>query len=89
MIYQKYLTKFIVIKPLEFKRPEEGVHNLIDIFTLLGRPLLWKSHNGRKFSNQIKILGAELKIVHGKPRHSQSQGTVELANPDMKNMFTT
>lgn len=31
----------------------------------------------------------ELKIVHGKPRHSQSQGSVEQANQDIENMLTT
>ncbi|XP_043464212.1 uncharacterized protein LOC122503410 [Leptopilina heterotoma] len=29
----------------------------------------------------------ELKIVHGKPRHSQSQGSVERANQDIENML--
>jgi len=27
--------------------------------------------------------------VHGKPRHSQSQGSVERANQDIKNMLIT
>lgn len=31
----------------------------------------------------------ELKIIHGKPRHSQSQGSVERANQDVENMLTT
>ena len=30
-----------------------------------------------------------LKIVHGKPRHSQSQGSVERANTDIEDMLTT
>ena len=31
----------------------------------------------------------DLKIVHGKPRHSQSQGSVERANQDIENMLAT
>ncbi|XP_074039518.1 uncharacterized protein [Leptinotarsa decemlineata] len=31
----------------------------------------------------------DLKIVHGKPRHSQSQGSVECANQDIENMLST
>lgn len=93
MVYQDHLTKFIVLKPLEFKRAEEVAHNLIDIFTLLGAPSVLQSDNGREFANQIvsnlKILWPELKIVHGKPRHSQSQGSVERANQDVKNMLIT
>lgn len=30
-----------------------------------------------------------LKIMHGKPRHSQSQDSVERANQDIKNMLIT
>jgi len=30
-----------------------------------------------------------LKIVHGKPRHSKSQGSVERANQDIQNILTT
>jgi len=29
-----------------------------------------------------------LKIVHGKPRHSQSQDSVERANQDIQNILT-
>lgn len=31
----------------------------------------------------------ELKIVHGKPRHSLSQGSVERANQDVEKMLCT
>ncbi|XP_022163806.1 KRAB-A domain-containing protein 2-like, partial [Myzus persicae] len=34
-------------------------------------------------------LWPELKIVHDKPRHSQSQGSVKRANQDIENMLTT
>lgn len=36
MVYQDHLTKFAVVKPLEFKRDEEIAYNIIDIFTLRG-----------------------------------------------------
>jgi hypothetical protein len=31
----------------------------------------------------------EVKIVHGKARHSQSQGSVERANQDIESMIAT
>ncbi|XP_060861774.1 KRAB-A domain-containing protein 2-like [Metopolophium dirhodum] len=31
----------------------------------------------------------DLKIVHGKPRHSQNQGSVERANKDVENMLAS
>ena len=49
--------------------------------------------NGREFINsviaELTTLWPELKIVHGKPRHSQSQGSVERANQDIKNMLAS
>jgi hypothetical protein len=36
MVYQDYLTKFVVIRPLQTKTAEEVAYNLVDIFTLLG-----------------------------------------------------
>ncbi|XP_015369695.1 PREDICTED: KRAB-A domain-containing protein 2-like [Diuraphis noxia] len=93
LVYQYHLTKFIILKPLEYKRAEEVAFNLIDIFTLIGALSILQSDNGREFSNNIvsnlKDMWPELKIVHGKPRHSQSQGGVERANQDVENMLTT
>ncbi|XP_067132267.1 KRAB-A domain-containing protein 2-like [Centruroides vittatus] len=48
--------------------------------------------NGRKFCNQVisKLcaMWKDVKIVHGKPPHSQTQGSVERANRDIQNMLT-
>ncbi|KAF0726661.1 SCAN domain-containing protein 3-like [Aphis craccivora] len=58
-----------------------------------GAPSILQSDNGREFSNNLvsnlKDMWPELKIVHGKPRHSQSQGSVERANQDIENMLIT
>lgn len=93
MVYQDHLTKFVVIKPLKFKKSIDVAMELFDIFTLLGAPSILQSDNGREFSNSIvtslKSIWPELTIVHGKPRHSQSQGSVERANQDIQNMLTT
>lgn len=92
-VYQDHLTKFVVLRPLSSKRAEEVAHNLIDVFTTFGAPCVLQSDNGREFCNSIieslKQLWPELQIVHGKPRHSQSQGSVERANQDIENMLFT
>lgn len=47
--------------------------------------------NGREFVNSILTelhkMWDGVKIVHGKPRHSQSQGSVERANRDIEEML--
>lgn len=93
LVYQDHLTKFCILKPLKTKRAEEVAHCLLDIFTLFGAPSVLQSDNGREFRNQtinsIKTMWPELNIIHGKLRHSQSQGSVERANQDIENMLIT
>lgn len=92
-MYQDHLTKFVILKPLKSKSAEEVAYHLVDIFTLIGAPSILQSDNGREFSNNIvnnlKEYWPTLRIVHGKPRHSQSQGSVERANQDVENMIST
>lgn len=91
MVYQDHLTKFVMLRPLMSKRAEEVAHHLTDIFLIFGGPCILQSDNGKEFANsvisELKKMWSELKIVHGKPRHSQSQGSVERANQDIENML--
>ncbi|XP_078509625.1 KRAB-A domain-containing protein 2-like [Lissotriton helveticus] len=91
MVYQNHLTKFVVLRALKSKRAEKEAYKLVDIFTLLGAPTILQSNSGREFANNVvsslKEYWPTLKIVHGKPRHSQSQGSVERANQDIENML--
>ncbi|XP_028140049.1 uncharacterized protein LOC114334213 [Diabrotica virgifera virgifera] len=52
-------------------------------------PIILQSVNGREFSNiiieELCSMWKDLKIVHGKPRNSQSQGSV--ANKDTENIL--
>ena len=90
--YQDHLTKYVILRPLKTKTADEVSSHLVDIFCMRGAPTVLQSDNGREFSN--KVVKAVLKewpecrLVHGKPRHSQSQGSVERANRDVENILT-
>lgn len=92
LVYQDHLTKFIILRALKNKTAYEVADQLLQIFLLFGAPSILQSDNGREFVNHViddfKGLWPELKIVHGKPRHSQSQGSVERANQDIENILT-
>lgn len=92
MVYQDHLTKFVQLRPLKTKRAEEVAYHLLQIFLIFGAPAILHSDNGREFSNQVIselcAMWKDVKIVHGKPRHSQTQGSVERANQDIQNMLT-
>jgi len=91
--YQDHLTKFVILRPLKSKRAEEIAYNLLDIYTTFGAPAILQSDNGREFVNstitELHNMWDDVKIVHGKPRHSQSQGSVERANRDVEDMLAT
>ena len=56
-----------------------------------GAPTILQSDNGSEFTaniiTELKQLWPDMKLVHGKPRHPQSQGSVERANGDTKDML--
>ena len=91
MVYQDHLTKFCVLRALTSKRASEVAYHLMDIFVLLGATTILHSDNGSEFTSKViselKDLWPDLTIVHGKPRHPQSQGSVERANGDIKDML--
>ena len=93
MVYQDHLTKFVNLRANKTKRATEVAYNLLDFFCVFGAPSVLQSDNGREFVNSviedIEGMWDGFKIVHGKPRHSQSQGSVERANQDIEKMIAT
>ncbi|XP_068200646.1 KRAB-A domain-containing protein 2-like [Palaemon carinicauda] len=91
MVYQDHLTKFCILGALTSKRAVEVAFHLLDIFLLFGAPVILQSDNGSEFTSQVitklKEVWPKLTLVHGKPRHTQSQGSVECANGDTKDML--
>ena len=89
LVYIDHFTKKINVFPLKRKTAEEVTERLLDIFCDSGPPQILHSDNGKEFSNNLlfSTLAAKwptLKIVHGKPRHPESQGAVERVNRDIK-----
>jgi hypothetical protein len=53
LVYQDHLTKFVFLRPLRSKTAEEVSYNLIDIFSIIGAPMILQSDNGREFVNKV------------------------------------
>jgi len=89
--YQDHLTKFVLLRALSSKRAEEIAHNLLDIYTTFEAPAILHSDNYREFVNSIinelHSMSSDIKIVHGKPRHSQIQRSAERANCDVDGCY--
>ena len=58
---------------------------------MFGDPFTLQSDNGCEFANKIIQNLADMwpgmKLVHGKPKHSQSQGSVQRSNQDVRDML--
>ena len=70
---------------------EEVAYQLKDIFCMFGALFILHSDNGHEFVNKIIQNFADMclgmKLMHGKPRHSQSQGSVERSSQDVRDML--
>ena len=92
-VYQDHLTKFVQLRPVTSKRAPEIAYQLLDVLSIFDVPNILQGDNGREFVNSIidehRSMLEGLKIVHGKPRNSQSQGSVERANRGIEDMLTT
>ena len=70
---------------------EEMAYQLMDIFCVFGAPFILQSDNGREFVNKIiqnlADMWSGMKLVHGKPRYSQSQGSVGRSNQDVRDVL--
>ena len=93
LVYQDHFTKFVRLRALLNKSAEEVANTLMNFFCDLGAPLILQSDNGREFKNSLlfNILNVNCpstEIIHGKPRHPETQGSVERANQDIKRHFT-
>jgi len=70
---------------------EEVAYQLVDIFCMFGAPSILQSDNGREFlyktMQNLADMRPGMKLVHGKPRHSQSQRSVERSNQDVRDML--
>jgi transposase InsO family protein len=78
-VYSKYAKAF----PLKTKSSMDVCNALESLFTTFGPPLILQSDNGKEFTNsEIKDLCERynVRLVHGRVRHPQTQGQVERLN---------
>lgn len=88
---QDHATKFCHLRPLKSKHAASVAEVLFIIFLTWGCPMILQSDNGREFVAAIifALLAQwpHCKMIHGRPRHPQSQGSVERSNQDVENML--
>lgn len=82
-----HFTKFSWARAAKRKTADNVTKFLYEIFLMFGPPTILQCDNGREFTGIIENLGnlwPNLKVIHGRPRHPQSQGMIERANGIME-----
>lgn len=73
--------KFAQLQSLKTKTVREIIHHHLQIFFTFGSPALLNSDNDKEFNNRVTIklytMWKDIKIVHRKPHHYQTQATFE------------
>ena len=91
MNFQDHNTKFTHLRPLRTKEAAGVAVELLKIFLEFGAPSILQSDNGKEFVaaviSDLMKLWPDCQIIRGKPRHPQSQGSVERCNQDVENML--
>jgi len=91
MNVQDHYTKFCMLQPLEQKTAVGVAKVLSQLFGLFKAPQILQSDNGKEFRNgvvvSLKLLWPNLKIVHGRARNPQTQGSIERSNGDVQNVL--
>lgn len=88
---QDHATKFSYLRPLKSKHAAGVAEELFKIFFTVGGPAILQSDNGSEFIaaviHALLSLWPGCKMIHGRARHPQTQGSVERANQDVENML--
>ena len=87
-----HFSKWYQGYPLKTKNSEE-ILTYIDLFIQsFGNPVIFQSDNGLEFCNSDLTnycINNDIKIVHGRPRHPQSQGACEVCHKEIKKYIYT
>jgi len=79
-----HFSRFSWAQAMKSKQAKEVALYLFEIFTTFGSPMILHSDNGKEFVadviHELLKLWPGIKVVNGRPRHPQSQGSVERGN---------
>ena len=84
-----HFSRFSWAKPQRTKSMSETISNIREFCWTFEPPIIIQTDNGREFGADIYKLCDEFheiqSIIHGRPRHPQTQGSIERANRTLLN----
>lgn len=55
LVYQDLLTRFMKLRPLKTRLPQETAIQLVSIFSDIGSPLILNFDYGQEFANSVSV----------------------------------
>ena len=92
VFWQDHFYKMSVLAPLKSKSAAEVARVFVThVVAYYGAPIILQTDNGAEFTGRAFLDAVELlcgcKVIRGRPRHPQTQGSVEAANKIVKTLI--
>ena len=92
VFWQDHFYKISVLAPLKSKSAAEVARVFVtNVVACYGAPIILQTDNGKEFTGTAFVDAVELlcgcKVIRGRPRHPQTQGSVEAANKIVKELI--
>ena len=92
VFWQDHFYKISVLAPLKSKSAAEVARVFVtNVVGSYGAPIILQTDNGKEFTGTAFLDAVELlcgcKVIRGRPRHPQTQGSVEAANGVAKKLI--
>ena len=92
VFWQDHFYKISVLAPLKSKSAAEVARVFVtNVVACYGAPIILQTDNGKEFTGTAFVDAVELlcgcKVIRGRPRHPQTQGSVETANKIVKSLI--
>lgn len=84
-------SRFLWLRPLTDKYAHDVADELYNIYVEFGAPRVFQSDQGTEFKQEVELLCSKLqaRVIHGRPRHPQSQGKIERSHGTWKRKVRT
>ena len=92
VFWQDHFYKMSVLAPLKSKSAAEVARVFVtNVVACYGAPIILQTDNGKEFTGTAFLDAVEqlcgCKVIRGRPRHPQTQGSVEAANKIVKTLI--
>jgi hypothetical protein len=79
-------SRFLWLRAIPSKHADVVAEKIYEIYMQFGTPLIFQTDQGSEFKQEVELLHSKLgaRVIHGRPRHPQTQGKSERSHGTWK-----